>query len=414
MFDDIICLDKYGNTIRSLAQWDLGQTLYIYNTNYSPTPMFHYSNQNTEKALVVQAQYVEGVLQCVVPNQLMIEPYPITCYIYIPDGERNGTVVGMFKIPVRPRPEPNEFEYEDNIDIINIRVLAQELEEAEFIRETHENTRISNENTRVSNENTRISNEATRQEAYGDMVEATADAVTATNRANTAASGAETIISRYETDMATIVSARDTAVSSATAASTSATNAATSEANAATSETNAAASATSAAGSATDAHTDALSANESALKSEGWAVETQNGQIVTNPSSPYYHNSAKYWADKAQAIAQQQLGGLSDVSISNPVDGDGLVYDSTTNLWVNKKVSHIDEAIADIFDDTLDYDAGDIVIYNDGLYRFTTDHDAGPWDDSEVESVSVEQLIEESVPDPLTTAQKNYLIALLA
>ena len=135
--------------------------------------------------------------------------------------------------------------------------------------------------------------------------------------------------------------------------------------------------------------------------------------MVTDPSSPYYHNSAKYWAGKAQAIAQQQLGGLSDVSISNPVDGDGLVYDSTTGLWVNKKVSHIDEAIADIFDETLDYESGDIVIYNDGLYRFTTDHTAGPWDSSEVESVSVEQLIAENVPTPFTTVQKNYLIGLL-
>lgn len=414
MFDDVICLDKYGNTIRSLAQWDLGQTLYIYNTNYSPTPMFHYSNQNTEKALVVQAEYHDGVLQCVVPNQLMIEPYPITCYIYIPDGERNGTVVGMFKIPVRPRPEPNEFEYEDNIDIINIRVLAQELEEAEFIRESREAVRISNENTRVSNENTRISNETIRQEAYADMVEATADAVTATNRANTAAQGAETIVDRYEVDMATIVSARDTAVSSATSASTSASNAATSETNAASSETNAASSASNAATSETNAAQSESNAETYSLKSEGWAVETQNGQVVTDPSSPYYHNSAKYWAQRAQAIAQQQLGGLSDVSISNPVDGDGLVYDSATGLWVNKKVSHIDEAIADIFDETLDYESGDIVIYNDGLYRFTTDHTAGPWDSSEVESVSVEQLIAENVPSPFTLVQRTYLIELLA
>lgn len=413
MFDDIICLDKYGNTIRSLAQWDLGQTLYIYNTNYSPTPMFHYSNQNTEKALVVQAEYHEGVLQCVVPNQLMIEPYPITCYIYIPDGERNGTVVGMFKIPVRPRPEPNEFEYEDNVDIINIRVLAQELEEAEFIRQAHEETRVSNESTRVSNENTRISNEAARQETYGEMVEATAEAVTATTRANTAAQGAETIVSRYETDMATITAAKEAAVSAKTDAETAATNAATSETNAASSETNAASSASNAATSETNAAQSESNAETYSLKSEGWAVETQNGQAVTDPSSPYYHNSAKYWAEKAQAIAQQQLGGLSDVSISNPVDGDGLVYDSTTGLWVNKKVSHIDEAIADIFDETLDYESGDIVIYNDGLYRFTTDHTAGPWDSSEVESVSVEQLIAENVPTPFTTVQKNYLIGLL-
>ena len=53
MFDDIICMDRYGNTVRSLCQWDLDQTLYIYNTNYPVAPIFHYSNQNTPEALVV-------------------------------------------------------------------------------------------------------------------------------------------------------------------------------------------------------------------------------------------------------------------------------------------------------------------------------------------------------------------------
>lgn len=130
MFDDIICMNRYGETIRSLNQWDLGQTLYIEDTNYPVAPMFQYSNQSTPEALTVQAEYVEGVLQCVVPNQLMVDPYPITCYIYIPEGGKNGTVVGMFKIPVRPRPKPSEFQYEDNVEIINIEILRDAVEAA--------------------------------------------------------------------------------------------------------------------------------------------------------------------------------------------------------------------------------------------------------------------------------------------
>ena len=360
MFDDIICMDRYNNTVRSLVQWDLDQTLYIYNTNYPVEPAFHYSNQNTDKALVVQSHYVNGVLQCIVPNQLMVEPYPITCYIYIPETEKGGTVVGMFKIPVRPRPQPDEFEYEDNVDVVNIRNLAAEVEAAEFERNiaenqriSHENTRESNESTResnesirVSNENTRVSNESTRQTQYNAMV-------AATNRANTVAAEAESIVDQFD--------------------------------------------------------------EQYFLKSEGWAVETQNGQQV-GPGSPYYHNSAKYWAERAQAISAQSLGGLTDVSILNPRQGQVLAYDGTS-LWTNQDPTsegHLSDAIADTFDPTLPYLTKDVVIYEDKLYRFITSHAAGAWNPNQVEEITVEQLISEAEPHSLTSQEINTLIALVA
>ena len=426
MFDDLICVDRYGDTVRSLTQWDLDQVLYIYDTNFPVAPEFHYSNQNTNKALVVQSHYDNGVLDCVVPNQLMIEPYPITCYLYIPETNKGGTVVGMFKIPVRPRPQPDDFEYEDNVDVVNIKILAAEIQAAEDLRVIAENqrkadetTRQGNELTRQSNEQTRQSNEQTRQSNEAVRQQALINTENATARANTAAAGAETIIARYDTDLAAITAAKNAAETAATNASVSELNASTSETNAAssatsasTSATNAAGSATDAASSATDAASSASDAAASALASEGWADETQNGQPVPS-TSPYYHNSARYWASKAQAIAEQQLGALSDVSISNPQDGEGLVYDSNSHLWINKIVSHLDDAIGEKFDTTKNYEAGDVVIYQDKLYRFTEDHTAGPWDSSEVEEVSVVQLISEAEPASLTTAQKETLIGFL-
>ena len=356
MFDDIICMNRYGETVRSLTQWDLDQTLYIYNTNYPVAPLFHYSNQNTEKALMVRSQYVEGVLQCVVPNQLMIEPYPITCYLFIPETEKGGTVVGMFKIPVRPRPQPNDFEYEDNVDVVNLEVLAAEVRAAELVRQhneslrisaeservsneetriANENERISNENTRIANENTRISNEADRQTAYSNMV-------AATTRCNNAADAADAIVDRYDEDMATVqqaitaagdaADARDAAIAAKNDAETAATNAATSETNAAD--------------SADAAEAAAAEVGDKNKEAEGWAAGTQDG-VPVQEGSPYWHNNAEYWAGKAQAIAAQELGGLNDVALQDLEDKQVLTYDDTTDTWVNGAGVHPEEITYD-------------------------------------------------------------------
>lgn len=78
----------------------------------------------------------------------------------------------------------------------------------------------------------------------------------------------------------------------------------------------------------------------------------------------------------------------------------------------------INKAIADItdseFDTTQAYGIGDIVVYEDTLYRFTSAHTADdPWDVTEVETITVLDLIEAAEPDSLTQAQVNALIGLL-
>ncbi len=70
-----------------------------------------------------------------------------------------------------------------------------------------------------------------------------------------------------------------------------------------------------------------------ALVSEGYANGTQNGIPVTE--GEYFKNNAKFWKDQAQAIATGSIGGLSDVEIVNPTDKQALVYDASTQTWVN-------------------------------------------------------------------------------
>ncbi len=89
--------------------------------------------------------------------------------------------------------------------------------------------------------------------------------------------------------------------------------------------------------------------------------------------------------------------------ISAFVDVDGI----------NTRINNVRNTLADVFDTTSAYAIGDVVIYEDGLYRFTTAHTAGDWDSTQVETVTVETLIDEAEPESLTSSQITALISLL-
>lgn len=82
---------------------------------------------------------------------------------------------------------------------------------------------------------------------------------------------------------------------------------------------------------------------------------------------------------------------------------------------INGRIDDVEDMITtNVFDETQAYSIGDIVIYEDGLYKFKTAHTANdPWDSSEVDAVTIISLISSAEPDSLTTAQENALLALL-
>ena len=63
--------------------------------------------------------------------------------------------------------------------------------------------------------------------------------------------------------------------------------------------------------------------------------------------------------------------------------------------------------------DTLNYAVDDIVKYQNTLYKFKSVHAAGDWDSTEVDAVTVLDLIEAAEPDSLTNEQITTLLALL-
>lgn len=79
----------------------------------------------------------------------------------------------------------------------------------------------------------------------------------------------------------------------------------------------------------------ANSASSSKYVSEGYANGTADGEAITDPTSPYYHNNAKWWKEQAEAVASQSLAGLTDVEIDTPQNGQALVYDADSGKWVN-------------------------------------------------------------------------------
>ena len=69
----------------------------------------------------------------------------------------------------------------------------------------------------------------------------------------------------------------------------------------------------------------------------------------------------------------------------------GTAENAVLNFGIPRgDTGHFDaEFIADYFDNTKDYNVGDYVIYSNDLYKFTSPHRAGAWNDSEVVRVAV-------------------------
>lgn len=84
---------------------------------------------------------------------------------------------------------------------------------------------------------------------------------------------------------------------------------------------------------------------------------------------------------------------------------------------INDRIDAVRDSINDNEFDRVSgtYVIGDIVTYEDKLYKFKAAHTAGdPWDATEVDEVTVLDLISSAEPDSLTQAQLDTLITLLS
>lgn len=126
---EITCYDKYGRVIEKIVQWDVGQSISIKGydlTSYAP--QIHFANANSEKALVVESVFSGGLLSCQVPNSLARENLPIIMYIY--DAvEETGKTNTIIKIPVTPRPMPEDVVSVNDPDVISLKEVLRQAKE---------------------------------------------------------------------------------------------------------------------------------------------------------------------------------------------------------------------------------------------------------------------------------------------
>ena len=127
---------------------------------------------------------------------------------------------------------------------------------------------------------------------------------------------------------------------------------------------------------------------------EGW-YEIVEGKYVLS-SDTEVNNEKTYYA-KSASYKFDVMAGFIDVSA------------------ITNKISSTQGMIAGTFSAANAYAIGDIVIHEDGLYKFTSAHTAGdPWSNLEVVATTVDALIDAAEPSSLTTEQVNALIALLS
>lgn len=91
-----------------------------------------------------------------------------------------------------------------------------------------------------------------------------------------------------------------------------------------------------------------------------------------------------------------------DGNYVSPTTVTHLVYDAAKNQALSQTLADTPDRTAlgfPVFSTVTAYSAGDIVFYNNGLWKFTADHDAGAWNGAQVEAYSVKDFVEDSVPE---------------
>ena len=217
-------LDKDGNIIHNLTQWDINQKLIIEIVqNISTAPKVHFCNKNSEKALVVQSAISGDRIIADIPNILLEEPLNIIAYVYYNNDSANNSwkTIQTIDIPLRKRAKPDDYEYVENVHVIYLSDLIKTVESLENEVKSAEDIRNQNENTRINNENARVQQEKLREQRIEQAIKDTNEA---TQKAVDAAT--EVMNLQVTETVNQAVAKADVATSNANQSATNATNAA--------------------------------------------------------------------------------------------------------------------------------------------------------------------------------------------
>lgn len=124
--------DKNGLEIDHLTQWDYNVKLEIHDFEFDVAPICHFAKRFDKKCLAVTSTLSNGIVTVDIPNILLTEKNPdgrFTMFVFLTDLEGNtGRTIYQVDLPVAPKPKPDDYEYSDNVEIIELSVLRVKLE----------------------------------------------------------------------------------------------------------------------------------------------------------------------------------------------------------------------------------------------------------------------------------------------
>ena len=124
----IVCYDSAGNLLSKLYQWDVNQTIVIKGLDTSLVYEFQFCHQCDSQARVVIPDVYDDRFEVHIPNILLTSSAPIIMYICLNIGTSSTRTVHKVHIPVEPRPEPEDYKFEENIDYVSWVALVGEAE----------------------------------------------------------------------------------------------------------------------------------------------------------------------------------------------------------------------------------------------------------------------------------------------
>lgn len=123
------CYDRYGLPVTHMTQWDSNATLMIHNYKCDVAPIIHFSTDKSATSKTVRSTIDSGVVSMVVPNALLLEPGVLDICVFQYDvASDDGHVVRRYKLPILAKPKPDDYEYVENTEIIELSTLGTRLE----------------------------------------------------------------------------------------------------------------------------------------------------------------------------------------------------------------------------------------------------------------------------------------------
>lgn len=111
----------------SLYQWDINRMLSINGLNLGVVPEVHFNNSAMDRAIVRQCENIAGVINVMIPNALLQEPFTIIAHVGIYEND-SFKVVEVVEIPVFKRERPDDYRIEDaDGEIYSFKKLENEI-----------------------------------------------------------------------------------------------------------------------------------------------------------------------------------------------------------------------------------------------------------------------------------------------